>query len=497
MSKDRPNILLITTDQQRFDALGCNGSDFLKTPNLDRLAVQGVNFKRAYCPAAVCTPSRVSIMTGQHLSRHGSYNIGVQPTSIDRFLSTVLSASGYWTAHIGKGHWYPFGTPGSPEEMKQDIANFQTAWLDFAGFDHAELAIGHTLYGTFGHYGTWLRQKGADPDTLAPKYLFNEDLNDTADWDLPKDLHSGQWTVERALELITSREGNQPFFMHLGFEDPHHPHALPADFQNRVDPSELPDPLPEGEPVDGAPHIELFRDDGLQESRFRGSFEVAGQGRTSWRAYFADAEKSKATRAYYYSMIQLMDEQIGRLLDGLEAAGLRENTLIVFTSDHGEMLGDHGIGQKGPLAFEAVLKVPLLMSGPGVPKGQMCDDVVSLVDLYPTFLKQAGLQVDQASEGEDLFERVVGGISKRDGVRAEYKEEPDRIRYKAWIEKDWKLVIYGGEDFGELYHLAEDPNEYVNLFNHPDWMAMRMILTQRLLADMEKGEPVNFRGSRA
>lgn len=496
MKAARPNILLITTDQQRFDAVGCNNPGFLKTPNLDRLAAEGMNFTRAYCPASVCTPSRVSIMTGQHLSRHGSYNIGVQPTSQPRFISRLLAASEYWTAHIGKGHWFPWGTAGSPEEMHQPEENFTQPWHGFAGFDHAELSIGHATWGMFGHYRTWLRTHGIDPDSITSKPLFPDDPNDTCEWGLPMRFHSGAWTVERGLTALDNRPANQPFFLHLGLQDPHHPHALPEDFLDRVDPEAVPPPLPEGQPVNEPPHIELFRNDGLQESRFRGRFDMAGQYRTPWRAYFADPARSRATRAHYYSMIQLMDQQIGTLLSGLEERDLLNQTLIVFTSDHGEMLGDHGIGQKGPLAFESVLRVPLLVRGPGVRRGMVCQECVSLVDLHPTFLSMAEASPLPETDGSSITPLLAGESLKRHGVRAEYKEEPDRIRYKAFVTRRWKLVLYGGEEFGELYDLESDSNEFHNRYKDPACCEAQRTLTQGLISDFEKGEPANARESR-
>ena len=493
-----PNILLITTDQQRFDAVGCNNPGFLKTPHLDRLAAEGINFTRAYCPASVCTPSRVSIMSGQHLSRHGSYNIGVQPgiPAQQRFVSRILADSGYWTAHVGKGHWFPWGTKNSPEEIQQAEDNFSEPWKGFAGFDRAELSLGHATWGMFGHYRAWLRRHGIEPDSLSAKELFADDPNDTCEWSLPSHFHSGAWTVERGLAALDARPQNKPFFMHLGFQDPHHPHALPEDFLDRVDPNAVPPPVPEGHPINEAPHIELFRNDGLQESRFRGRFDMAGQYRTPWRKYFADDEKSRITRAHYYSMIQLMDRQIGDLLAGLEQRELLDETLIVFTSDHGEMLGDHGIGQKGPLAFESVLRVPLLARGPGVTPGTVCDECVSLVDLHPTFLAMAGAPSIPETDGCNLGPMLSGDLLKRPGVRVEYKEEPDRIRYKAWIETDWKLVLYGGESFGELYHLAEDPSEYINRYDDPAFREIQLTLTSRLLEDLAKSELTNPRESR-
>jgi len=225
----RPNIILISTDQQRYDSVGANGSACMDTPNLDRLAYEGVTFRRAYCPNTVCTPSRVSMMTGLHLSRHGSYNIGTILSDPSLFLSSLLRKTGCRTRHVGKAHWYPWESPS--------------------------------------------------PETLGPE---------------------------------ASRE---PFADFAGFET-------------------------------------------LVDSRFNGTFEIAGNGKYAWGPYFDRGDVSKWTRAYYYSMVQLIDRQAGRILDALDALGLTRNTFVIFMSDHGEMLGDHGIGQKGPLVYEGVNENP-------------------------------------------------------------------------------------------------------------------------------------------
>lgn len=496
--QQKPNIILITTDQQRYDSIGMHGSKFIQTPNLDRLGREGISFARAYCPNTVCTPSRVSIMTGQHLSRHGAYNIGTSAIDDSIFLSKMLRKNGYRTHHIGKGHWHPWKAP-SPETQQVDGAT--TPFRDLAGFETAEISLGHGNGGTIeGHYGQWLREKGVDPEQFHVKALFESDYNGTGDSDLPVELHSGSWLVERTIAFLQTHDRKQPFYLNLGFQDPHHPHILPYNFTNRIDPLTI--PLPDlGDDEQFLPeHIPHFHTGTLTESRFNGTFIMAGNGPSAWKPYFQDERKARWTRAYYYSMVQLIDEQLGQILNALDELGLAEDTLIVFTSDHGEMLGDHGIGQKGPLVYEGVTRIPLLIRYPRSfsPRGLMSDVCVSLVDLAPTIMDFAGVSDHVQRDGISLRPLLEEGktLDKRKGVRIEYKEEPDRIRYKCWVTPEWKLAVYPGESFGELYHLRQDPGEKRNLYNQPEMLPIKQQLLMELLEDMERSEPLSARPSR-
>jgi arylsulfatase A-like enzyme len=496
MPSTKPNIILITTDQQRYDSVRMNGSSFMHTPNMDRIGKEGVSFDRAYCPNTVCTPSRVSLMSGLHLSRHGAYNIGTFASDYAPFMSTILREHGYRTHHIGKAHWHPFWVD-SPENQKVD--EHGTPMQNFAGFETAEPAIGHTTFGITGFYEHWVKQKGFDPKSLKVDRLFEEDANDTGNWNLPVELHNGHWIAERAIDFLENHKGDQPFFLNLGFQDPHHPHVLPYDYMNRVDPDTIPLPDTDIDNESGfAEHIPLFHDGKMVESRFNGQFVIAGNVKAAWKPYFKDEEKTRATRAYYYSMVQLIDEQLGRILETVDKLGLRDNTLFIFTTDHGELLGDHSIGQKGPMVYEGVTHIPLVMRYPNGFDPCKVEECVSLIDLLPTILDFAGIQDEMKRDGLSLKSRLQDGEAlKRKGVRIEFKEEPDRIRFKCWVTPEWKLAVYTGESFGELYHLATDPGEKHNLFELPEYQAIKAQLLIEMLNDMERSEPVSRRPCRA
>lgn len=466
--------MLITTDQQRYDTLGCNGADWMPTPALDALAAEGARFQRAYCTNPVCTPSRVSIMTGNLPGRHGSYNIGTRAKTTENFLSTRLTAAGYRTHHIGKAHFYPWDCPS-----EENLPQFPGESLrNFAGFETAELTVGHSDWGVTGHYEQWLAQKGIVKGKHMPqlqvKRLFPGDAYGTGDWGMPPEFHSGQWIVERTEAFLREAPKDRPFFLNLGFQDPHHPLAVPKAFPKL--PLETM-PHAQGSYDTALQHIDALAQGKIENSRFSGPFGIAGNQNTRWLAY--TEEQKQVIRQYYYTMMALYDQQIGQLMEVFKKYGAYENTLFLVTTDHGDMLFDHGIGEKGPLAWEEVLHVPLLITAPGLIAPRVVDTPVSLADLLPTVLEYAGLPPTDC-DGCSLLPLLEGENWERQGVCAEFMEEPDRIRYRCYITNEWKLVEYPGESFGELYHLAVDPHESQNLFALLEYQTVKRELEQFL-----------------
>lgn len=460
------NIVLITTDQQRYDSLGCCGGSWMHTPSIDALAASGARFSRAYCTNPVCTPSRVSTMTGKLPGRHGSYNIGTRVRTTEDFLSTRLTAAGWRTHHIGKAHFYPWDV-----RSEENRASYPEEPLrDFAGFETAELTVGHTDWGVTGHYEHWLRGhgvvKGRHMPELQVKRLLPGDAYGTADWGLPSRLHSGWWIVERAEAFLRSLEPGRPFFLNLGFQDPHHPLAVPSDFPK------LPmDAIP---PARGGYdprllHLDALANGTIETSRFGGRFGIAGNQNTRWADY--PEEHKRLVRQYYYTMIELYDRQIGALLEAFRRCGQLENTIFLVTTDHGDLLFDHGIGEKGPASYEGVLHVPLIAAAPGLIAPQTVDEPVSLADLLPTVLDYAGLPPADC-DGLSLRPLLEGGAWSREAVCAEFMEEPHAVRYRCAVTKRWKLTVYDGEAFGELYDLAADPEEECNLFFDPAYASV-------------------------
>ena len=282
---------------------------------------------------------------------------------------------------------------------------------------------------------------------------------------MPASLHSGAWIVDRVRAFLQERDPQRPFYLNIGFQDPHHPLSVPADWP-KIPPEII--PMPSGS-ADGRIGPQRALREGKIEETWGGRFGIAGNQDTVWKD--VPEEVIRTVRSYYYSMVELFDRQMGELIALLKENGVFDDTLPIRISIHGDMLFDHGLGEKGPMAYEEVLKVPLLMSWPGKIQPCTIEEPASLTDLYPTVLDFLGIPCRADCDGLSLKPLLLGcgraGQPDRDGVIAEFKEERDAVRYRCFITKEWKLVEYQGAPFGELYHLAEDPKEKENLWFDP------------------------------
>jgi len=493
MSNNSPNILIITTDQQRTDSLSCYGSTFTQTPNLDQLGAAGAVCERAYCTNPVCTPARASIFSGQYMSRHGAWNVGMNVPDDVEMISHRLGQLGFRTHYIGKAHFQAFG--GIPEETLEPTRGWEQHYPAFTGpyygFETVELALGHVTYGLAGHYGAWVRSQVTEEQfQLLQEAKRHGDLyfgGNAYDWDIPLRLHNSVWTADRTIDFLKIHDRRQPFLLAVGFQDPHHPHGVPVGFEDRVDPKDVPLPrYTEGELEDKPPHFLAAHRGRLEESGFRGNYMVAGQGRGADFSLVSEQD-ARLGRAYYHSMVRLIDQQMGRILDCLEERGLAENTLVIFTTDHGELLGDHGLWMKGPFHYEELVRIPMLLCWPkGIPGGQRVRGLVSQVDLAPTILSAVGEEVPGEMDGVDALPLLRGEVEAvRDATIIECTDDPRGLRLKTVVTVDRKLTIYHGQDFGELCDLEADPGEVRNLWDAPSYAANRQLLIERILDHME------------
>jgi arylsulfatase A-like enzyme len=501
MNARPPNMIIVTTDQQRVDSMGCYGSAWMKTPHLDKLAAGGVVFDRAYCANSVCTPSRASLFSGRYLSRHGAWNVGTHVPEDTVMLSHRLAAADYRTHYVGKAHFQPHGPDSS---SKESIPGWRDRYPQFKGpyygFQTVELSLGHGTYGLAGHYGAWLRTQVSEArleelNQAAMRGAYDFSCN-ACDWSLPAALHSSVWTAERAITFLREEGRRRPFLLAVGFQDPHHPHVVPRDYTGRVSPSAVPLPAWQpGELDDKPPHFITTRQGKIDKSEFRGEFKVAGQGSGYNFADVAEQDAREA-RAYYYTMVQLIDREMGRLLAALEAEGLAENTIVVFTTDHGELLGDHGLWMKGPYHYEQLIRVPLLMRWPvGMPAGRRSSACVSLVDVVPTLMALAGCGRDAELDGCDICAAWSdAGVLPRSHVVVETVDDPAGLREKTVVTATRKLSYYHNQPFGELYDLEKDPSELRNCWDDAAYAPDKARLMGLLLDHME---PLERRESRS
>ena len=493
MPDTRPNILIVTTDQQRTDSLSCYGSGFTHTPHLDRLGAEGVVCDRAYCANPVCTPARATIFTGKYLSRHGAWNVGMNVPADTVMISHRLGRQGYRTHYIGKAHFQAFN--GTPDETLEATQGWERHYPGFTGpyygFETVELALGHVTYGMAGHYGAWVRSQVSDEVFEALKTARRRgelDFGGNAhDWDMPVRLHNSVWTADRTLEFLRAHDRRQPFLLAVGFQDPHHPHGVPTQFEDRVDPDAAPLPrFVDGELDDKPPHFKAAHLGRLPESGFQGEYWVGGQGRGGDFSQVAE-DDARLGRAYYYSLVKLIDQQMGRILAGLEELGLAENTLVIYTTDHGELLGDHGLWMKGPFHYEELVRIPMLVRWPaGIPGGRRARGLISQVDLAPTVMAAVGEGAPAEMDGVDALPMLRGDAEQvRSHVIVECTDDPAHLRLKTVVTERTKLTVYHGQEFGELYDLEADPGELRNLWDSDAYAGERQRLMGRIIDHME------------
>ncbi|MGJ3243323.1 MAG: sulfatase family protein [Opitutales bacterium] len=512
----RPDILIVTTDQQRTDTLSCYGAGYTHTPHIDRLARDGIRCDRAYCANPVCTPARVSLFTGLQVNRHGSWNIGTHTRESLTTLADRLAGEGYRTHYVGKIHFQPWHGP--PDQSREHAFAVgpgmrKPPLLDpddreppyagpYYGFQTIEWSSGHTINGMTGHYGRWLRDhQGVSRETFqawqqAASRSESPFGGEARDWALPTACHQSTWAAERAIAFLDGQPDDEPFCLAIGFQDPHHPHALPEDFEDRVDPADVPVPtVSEDALAQKPPHYRLAH---------RGEADTRGDpdrpldnrlmGQLGGFDYSAVSEHDlREARAYYYSMMRLIDREWGRILAKLEARGQLDNTLIIFTSDHGELLGDHGLWLKGPFPLEPLIRVPLLLHWPaGLPGRTVLTDIISHVDLAGIIAEAAGLALPaDAHDGCVTLDALRTGTSGRTDALVECVDNLRDLRLKTLVTPDRKLTWYQDRDYGELYHLDTDPGEALNRWDDPGCAEEKARLLGRLLGRLEPLEAAN------
>lgn len=463
MTATRPNILWICTDQQRWDTVHALNNDVIRTPNLDRLCAEGVAFTRAYSQSPICTPSRASFLTGRypstvHVNRNGDawFPTDKEPGLITR----ALCDAGYDLGLAGKLHLT--AANGRVEQLPPDKYGYRV----FKWSHHPQP---EAFWPTAQHaYQQWLADQGVDWDTA-----HDADLDSA--WHVPgycrpgiaAEYHQTTWCANEAITFMTEKRAG-PWLMSINPFDPHPAFDPPLSYLERMDVEAMPLPL--------------FREAELESQlRFHG---IDHQTETPISPHDYDARRMVAA---YYAQIELIDAQVGRMLDALEASGQRENTVVIFTSDHGEMLGDHGLLWKGCRFYEGAVRVPMILSWPShIQQGVVSDALIELTDLVPTLLEATGLPVSAHVQGRSLLPLLTGRVlpdHHRDFVRCEYHDALDRpyASHANMLRTGrYKLVVYHGHDVGELYDLRDDPQEYINLWDDAGMQDAKYALMQQL-----------------
>ena len=448
--KRRPNILWICTDQQRWDTISSLGNECIRTPNIDRLANEGVAFLKAFCQSPICTPSRSSFLTGMYPSSvHGCSNGNDRWAEAAPLVTKTLADSGYRCGLVGKLHLA--GCHGRIEPRPEDDGYSVFHW----SHSHKDMwPEGHS-------YADWVKGKGG---TLGEMYQEKGYMD--------PELHQTKFCADKAIEFMEENAGH-PWLMSVNIFDPHVPFDPPQSYLDKYDPESVPNPL--------------FRESDLasQEKLAGVDFQVVASDPESFQA--------KEKIAAYYAMIEQIDDHVGRMLDCLNRSGQREDTLVIFTSDHGEMLGDHGLITKGCRFYEGLVHVPLIISWPSViSQGIRKRSLVELTDIAPTLLDYAGIEKGERMIGRSLRRLLESEVdAHRKFVRCEYYRALSLLApgregwegsYATMIRTDrYKLVVYHGHGSGELFDLEKDPGEFNNLWRDPDCNEIRFDLMKAML----------------
>jgi len=469
----RPNILFICTDQQRGDSLNCTGASWAVSPNLDKLARDGALFKNCYVQNPVCSPSRASLFTGKYVANHGLYANGVPLPADQRLFTRTLAHAGYDCGMIGKQHLNPCDT-----------------WRVF------EWAHGPNHRALENDYHRWLRKahpkifaeifpdKGANENTE----YGNRARTGTPMCHVHEDAHYSHWVAERAIDFINHpRDEQESFCLVANFFDPHHPFGAPQKYRDMIDASAIPAPNTRDGELQNKPPQQML----CSEKSYSGTAP-------GFQEY--TEEEIREIRAQYFAMIALVDAEVGRILEALDAAGLAENTLVVFTSDHGEMLGNHQQLLKGPQLYDDLTHVPLIMRWPThIKPGCEISELVQWVDLPATFLEVAGCTDGQGVQGSSLLPLLAGECEGwRNWALCEYRYSgftTDPLIMTTMLRlENWKIIIWHGNPAsgnpreGELYNLSDDPEELYNLFHEPAHAAVRRRMKGALLDVMAETE---------
>jgi arylsulfatase A-like enzyme len=496
MSKRRPNILLITSDQQHWSTLGALNPE-LQTPCLDRLASQGTLFQRAYCPNPTCTPTRSSMITGKYPSQHGAYSLGTKLPESQHTVGEDFQAAGYRTALVGKAHFQPIGSTEKYSSIEsvplmQDLDYWRKFHGPFYGFQHVELARNHTDEGMVGqHYALWMEEQGLKNWREHFREPGGTHAAQHHRWSLPEKFHYNTWIAERTEALLEQYRGDdEPFFLWSSFFDPHPSYLVPPPWDTMYDPKKLtvPSVVP-GEHDRNPPHFQLTQ---TRKPDFSAWEEPEGNWMHGFHSHLQDRDVLAGNIAVYYGMVSCLDKYVGAIVNALDKKGLSENTLVVYTSDHGHFFGQHGLVAKGAFHYEDVIRVPFIARWPGhVPAGKRSDAIQSLVDLPQSFLGVCGIEAPRTMTGVDQSAVWLGQQpSRREFALVENHHQPTTIHARTYVDQRYKMTMYWNRDYGEIFDLQDDPGEINNLWNAPEARELKADLTRRLLFAEIGKEPV-------
>ena len=510
----RPSYILFMTDQQRYDHLGCNGHPVLQTPHIDEMAQEGVSFDRFYVASPVCMPNRSSLMTCRMPSSHGVRMLGIPLSHDNVTFVELLRAAGYDTALIGKSHLqnvtdWPVkfdesverdGYVSPPQNLAQakrsDLDNERYQYerqpfylhddpqvpLPFYGFDHYDAVLRHG-FNTGGNHE--LHQKKYAPELSA---LRSRDVQFDHDYScpqairtkIPEEHYSTNYIADRAVEYLASRRDNpKPFFLMVSFPDPHHPFTPPGKYWDMYKPEDMPKPR-------GYDEADWLPPDYVTiAEKARAKNKTLGQN--SGYSVAVSEQEAREARALTCGMISCVDDAVGRIRQAGKQAGLLDNTVQIYTSDHGDHLGEHRLLFKGAEQYDSLTHVPFIWADPKGDKNKRNSDLAQTLDIGTTILEHAKIEPADGMQGTVMA--VAGGVA-REAVHIQYETQRTqeafgpRPRVHTVIHGQWRLSLYLGKCQNELFDLETDPDEMHNLWHSHDHADVKATLIEKL-AELE------------
>ncbi|NYZ13662.1 sulfatase-like hydrolase/transferase [Azospirillum sp. RWY-5-1] len=514
----QPNFLLFITDQMRADHLGCYGNRVVRTSAIDAIARGGVAFDRFYVANPACMPNRAAMVTGRMPSANGVRCNGIPLSLTANTFIDLMRLQGWQTAAVGKIHlqtmtaWPPVQRPDygdrrappaghgdadlidrrHPDYMQEAKARWETdpdhdLKLPFYGFEHVDLTAMHAD-DVHGHYGRWLAARHPDPKSLIGRAnsLPFKGISDFQAWRtrVPEELYSTSYIAERTEAFLRSHAAGgegRPFLLQCSFNDPHHPFTPPGKYFDMYDPADIELPASFASTDDEVPPpvrlLRRLRDEGRND-------------REGWTIKAVAENDVRQAIALTYGAITMIDDAIARILRVLEETGQAEDTVIIFTSDHGDFMGDHQLILKGPLHYDGLVRVPFIWNDPQTRQrgGERSATLGSTIDIASTILSRAGLAPYHDMQGVDLAAASgPEGTGAREALLIEEDNQRaflgfDRtVRLRTLVTDRWRFSLYRGVPWGELYDLRDDPTERHNLWDDPAARPVRDELTARLL----------------
>ncbi len=513
----QPNFLIFITDQHRADHLGCYGNPIVRTPNIDALARQGARFERTYVANPVCMPNRGSIMTGRVPTAHGARSNGVPLPLESVTFADLLSEFGWRTALIGKSHLQNMEDkppllppavqpPGTTKSARYAEARVETAdaaayeqelrsrWQDpqhrlrlpYYGFQDVILC-NHHADECFGDWLRWLeanhpqlaREIGREHGDKDPRFTAPQAWRTKLD-EFTYPTHYIADQTRQWIRRHVQERPDQPFAVMCSFPDPHHPWTPPGRFWDMYRPEDMPVP-PSMQPGQAQPpHVRW-----LQQERQDGQAKLDGP-----RLFAASAREVQEMIALTYGMISNIDERIGMVMETLRECGVDDDTVVIFTADHGDLMGDHGIVLKGPLHYQGLVRVPFIWREPQAAGegGAVREDLASSIDLPAAILHRAGIAPPNGVQGRPLYSPQGEPIATgRDAVLIEENQQraylgfTQPVKVRTLVTATHRMSVFEEGEWGELYDLAADPHEMRNLWEDEGAQPLKRTLMQRMV----------------